>query len=618
MYELEVGTRKIPSEALPAAMLSDLLRTVADVEAVGIAPWEEHCTECAMPACYRTCDLYEARPDGKCRRFVNGIEIFPLDAHPQRYLAKIRFKRWGQLQARTSINVLPLTRAARLEGTSRALEELAAGAPFTALSIAGRKGIPARLVRRWKQRLREEVGRESEQRANVLRVEVINPEARRVRLSISVSRGDGANAPPFQSVLELGQGLTVGVIPVDQIAKRIGDLTGELVVTLNPNLVEASDEGLSLYFGLCGFVRQAEVHDSSVAGAASAVGPSKTKYVKIAVWDLDNTLWDGTILEDGPAGVRLRRGVAEVIRQLDARGIVNSILSKNHMEEAMQVLRGAQLDELFVYPSIEWSEKGTRMKRLVHDFNVDPGTFAFIDDQAFERGEVERAVPGVRSYDVTEIEGLLELPEFNPPLSAESAGRRRFYQSEERRSRDVEEFPGDYSDFLRTCNLRATIIPSRHASFDRIQELVQRTNQLNYSGTHYTRDEVARLLSDTRYESFVVSCTDNYGDYGSVGFVLIDREKPELTEAMFSCRIQFKRVEHAVLCFLMNRYKTAGATGFFARFVETTKNQAAASVFSDLGFTLESQVARERSYMFDLSGSIPNEGIVQIDFEGEL
>ncbi len=27
--------------------------------------WCEHCVECAAPACYQTCDLYEPRRDGR-------------------------------------------------------------------------------------------------------------------------------------------------------------------------------------------------------------------------------------------------------------------------------------------------------------------------------------------------------------------------------------------------------------------------------------------------------------------------------------------------------------------------------------------------------------------------
>ena len=46
-------------------------------------------------------------------------------------------------------------------------------------------------------------------------------------------------------------------------------------------------------------------------------------------------MWDGTLIEDGPGMVRLRPGVQEAIEALDARGIVNSVASKNHEKDAL-------------------------------------------------------------------------------------------------------------------------------------------------------------------------------------------------------------------------------------------------------------------------------------------
>ena len=50
-----------------------------------------------------------------------------------------------------------------------------------------------------------------------------------------------------------------------------------------------------------------------------------TRYVKVLAWDLDNTVWDGTLVEDGPGNVVLKPGVDAVIRELTSRGIVNTL-----------------------------------------------------------------------------------------------------------------------------------------------------------------------------------------------------------------------------------------------------------------------------------------------------
>ena len=50
------------------------------------------------------------------------------------------------------------------------------------------------------------------------------------------------------------------------------------------------------------------------------------------VWDLDNTLWDGVLVEGDD--VVLRHGIVETLKYLDERGILLSIASKNDFDSA--------------------------------------------------------------------------------------------------------------------------------------------------------------------------------------------------------------------------------------------------------------------------------------------
>ncbi len=612
MFELEVGGEVLSSAELPGDVLASFDRSRGRLTAFSLTPWEEHCTECAMPACYATCDLYAMRMDGKCRRFVSGMEVIPVENHPQGFLVKVAFKRWGQLMAYATMRMIAAEDAMAIERRVRRVQTFAAGLPGAAVSVRGRRGIPSRLARRWKRRVTAASGRTLDQVPDCFLLEVFNPDNGTVRLSLTITAPDRKGHPPFQQLLEVLPGANSIEIPTEAILARVNQ-KDELHITLNPNIVNREEEGLTLFFGLAAFVcREVNASEAVPAGAMR----TNVKHVKVAVWDLDNTLWNGTLIEDGIEKVTLRADTVSALQELDRRGIVNSILSKNHPDEAMAALRHFGLEEFFVFPQIGWGEKGAYMQELVKDFNVDPATFAFVDDQQFERDQVAAVNPGVRTYDAANPGSLLLLPEFNPPLSSESGKRRLFYRSEEHRAREGQQFGGDYLGFLRTCNMRANIVPARNASFDRIQELVQRTNQLNYSGTHYTRDQVEGLLADEAHEGFVVSCVDNYGDYGTVGFVLVDKHRLCLRDAMFSCRIQFKRLEHAVLTFLLHHYRDRGASGFQARFNETTKNVAAAGVFQDIGFEELSRDGTSRLFRFPYDKPVPSDEIVSVFYEG--
>jgi len=78
-----------------------------------------------------------------------------------------------------------------------------------------------------------------------------------------------------------------------------------------------------------------------------------------------------------------------------------------------------------------------------------------------------------------------------------------------------------------------------------VHELVQRTNQLNFSGNRYTRSDLEKLLSEPGMFPFTIVCTDRFGDYGLVGFCLLDTTSNTITDMMYSCRVQAKHVEHA-------------------------------------------------------------------------
>jgi predicted enzyme involved in methoxymalonyl-ACP biosynthesis len=114
-----------------------------------------------------------------------------------------------------------------------------------------------------------------------------------------------------------------------------------------------------------------------------------------------------------------------------------------------------------------------------------------------------------------------------------------------------------------------------------------------------------------------MDCSDRFGDYGTIGFCIVERSGPRMVDLMFSCRIQSKRVEHAFLVFLLKTWKNRGANRFQARFARTERNQQAGQVFADLGFTAVETHGNVFLYSFKLAGDTPAQDIVTILWEGK-
>ena len=398
-------------------------------------------------------------------------------------------------------------------------------------------------------------------------IECYNPGDRSLGFLFSISRADNTGAR-FLEKITIDPGFNSIEFPVAQIAGTV-DVREPIIVALFPN-----DDvvGSKLYFGLMEFVSTSSMDDKK---------PSRCKCV---VWDLDNTIWNGTLVEHGPKGVKLNNDAVDIIRQLDSRGVLNSIASKNDVEPTKRLLADFGILDLFVFPQISWGPKSDGLARLARSLNINRDTLVFVDDTRFEREEVSQRFSEIRTLDARDMKMLFALEEMHGPITKESAERRKFYHEQEIRQVEEQQFAGDYQSFLLRCELVLTIQRLSEESLDRAHELSQRTNQLNFSGTRYERSVLEGILHDNQRHTYVLHCKDRFGDYGTVGFAIIDPIEPRLTDMMFSCRVMGRRVEHAFLRYLINRYRMVSGGVFRATYCRTDRNAQSGKVFEDMGF----------------------------------
>ena len=122
------------------------------------------------------------------------------------------------------------------------------------------------------------------------------------------------------------------------------------------------------------------------------------KKIKCVCWDLDNTLWNGVIGDDGTDGVIVNNKIIDLINEFDKKGILQTITSKNEYEIAWSKIKQLGLDKFFLYPAINWGPKSESIKQIAKELNIGIDTFALIDDSEWEREEVSSNCPQVRVY----------------------------------------------------------------------------------------------------------------------------------------------------------------------------------------------------------------------------
>jgi FkbH-like protein len=314
--------------------------------------------------------------------------------------------------------------------------------------------------------------------------------------------------------------------------------------------------------------------------------------LKLIIWDLDDTLWRGT-LADGDSVAPFEQRIA-LVRAFNAKGVVSSICSKNDPAVAEAKLRALGWWDDFVFPSIAFVPKPEAVAGIIADMQLRAPDVLFVDDNVQNLEAVRFHLREIQLLDITAPDADATLAAM---LDAQPAGKSRVeaYRSLEARKRDQGAQPElSHEDFLRSCEIRmaAPFCMENLDYVDRIAELMARSNQLNYTQSRRTAEELrAEIIEVLHQPSLSIFAWDRYGDYGLVGFVMLRGNRGEgyeLVHCVFSCRVMHMGLEQAALRHIRERARDLyqpiraiemGAAG--ARLIEGPADWVAVQSYAD-------------------------------------
>ena len=334
---------------------------------------------------------------------------------------------------------------------------------------------------------------------------------------------------------------------------------------------------------------------------------AEDQLVKCVIWDLDNTLWTGTLAEGDD--VKLKSGVRQILSALDKRGILLSISSKNNFEDAFKRLQEFQIDHYFLWPQISWSAKSVGISIIQSNLNVGMDSLLFIDDQPFELEEVKAAHPDIQVTTADNYKQLLEEPRLNPKeISDDAALRRQKYQTDIIRRHVEDNYIGTPEDFLCSLDMHLIISPAEEKDLLRAHELTVRTNQLNSTGFTYDIDELRMVIESEKHELLVCELTDKYGTYGKIGLALVEKTETihHIRLLLMSCRTASRGIGSVLMTYISNSAIRQNAK-LYADFLRTDRNRQMYVTYKMMNFVehekfddgriiFESQVSAIQSY----------------------
>lgn len=274
--------------------------------------------------------------------------------------------------------------------------------------------------------------------------------------------------------------------------------------------------------------------------------------LKLIIWDLDDTLWKGTLAEgDDVTPIQSR---VEALKILNSQGVVSSISSKNDFSAAKSKLQEFGIFDQFVFPEINFAAKGQSVQRIISDMNLRAPDVVFVDDNPHNLEEVASVVEGIVTYDARN-------PDFDTFLAdsiVETRGgksRVEKYRIMENKRSARAELNGTNEDFLRSSDVRMTVVRTQEnlPFAGRLEELVNRTNQLNFLKTRIEPGTLAPFIVDLgKNQVYSLFVWDKFGNYGLVGFAFVRTNTKELRHFTFSCRIMNMGIEEEFAWYLAN------------------------------------------------------------------
>jgi FkbH-like protein/FkbM family methyltransferase len=323
----------------------------------------------------------------------------------------------------------------------------------------------------------------------------------------------------------------------------------------------------------------------------------RSKPVKAIILDCDNTLWRGVCGEDGPLGVKVRKGhraLQEFLVQQVNSGLLVCLCSKNSEKDVFHVF--AQHPEMVLKREhlaawqINWKDKSDNLKALAARLKLGLDSLLFMDDNPLECAEVKMNCPQVLTLQVPEksddiplfLDGIWPLPVNS--LTREDRERTRMYRQEIEREQ-LREQTFSLTDFLAGLRLRIDVAKPTDEQIARVSQLSWRTNQFNFTTIRRSEPEIRTWLKNGNRDCLVASVSDRFGDYGLVGVLLYEIEADQLTVDTFlvSCRALGRGVEHRMLAELGRLAESGGKAFVQLSYLPTERNSPALEFIKSLG-----------------------------------
>ena len=335
---------------------------------------------------------------------------------------------------------------------------------------------------------------------------------------------------------------------------------------------------------------------------------------KCLVLDLDNTLWGGVIGDDGLDGIVLGEGSAvgeahlalqRYAKQLNERGVILAVCSKNNPEVAEAAFREhpemlLRRSDIAVFLA-NWHDKTENLKTVATRLNIGLDSLVFVDDHPVERARVRQSLPMIAVPELPEdaaqfVRCIADAGYFEA-VAFTSEDRHRAGQYAANAEREVLLGSAQSMDeFLRGLKMSVAFGPFTVVDHARVVQLINKTNQFNTTTRRYTSEEITYFANLPNALTLQFRLSDQFGDNGLVSAMIL-RSTPdhedvlEIDSWVMSCRVFGRQLEFEAMNIAVEAARQRGARAFVADYIASSKNEVIRALYPSLGFAAVNETA---------------------------
>jgi FkbH-like protein len=283
--------------------------------------------------------------------------------------------------------------------------------------------------------------------------------------------------------------------------------------------------------------------------------------IKAIALDLDNTLHDGVLGEDGIFGVQLTDAyiiLQNFVKSLRERGVFIALVSRNNLSD-VEALFEKRTD----YPlswsdfsaiEISWNDKHLGLERIAQNLNIGTNAILFVDDNLGELSNVNQILPQIHIVHAKADPNLTcNAIEYYPGLwrwNVEPDDTKRINDLKANKQRaEIADSVSDMAEYFQSLQVTITINNNPLQQISRISDLCNKTNQFNLALRRFNQTQIAEYVK--RYDTCVTSVqlADRLTDSGVIAAIVTERKGDVLSvlELCISCRALGRQLENTII-----------------------------------------------------------------------